>query len=129
MQRELPGRPDLVFCVFRPPRGVIFAHGCFWHCRIGCVTNRLPNTRRGFWRQELDGNVCRDRRNEEALEEMGWRVLVVLECETRNLDHLANVIKRIPGSRCQSVVSSKYLYYGRIVLMPVRYSGFDFMGG
>ncbi|MYB32123.1 MAG: hypothetical protein F4Y20_06275, partial [Acidobacteria bacterium] len=63
--KELPGRPDLVF---RPRRKVIFVHGCFWHRHVGCPANRLPTTRREFWRDKLDGNARRDRRNEAALE-------------------------------------------------------------
>ena len=94
--KELPGCPDLVF---RPRRKVIFIHGCFWHRHTGCAANRLPTTRREFWRHKLDGNVRRDRQNEETLEEMGWRVMVVWECEMKDLDHLANEVKGFLGPR------------------------------
>ncbi|MCY4673638.1 MAG: very short patch repair endonuclease [Bacteroidetes bacterium] len=94
--RELPGRPDLVF---RPRRKAIFVHGCFWHRHPGCSANRLPTTRREFWQHKLDGNVHRDRRNKEALEEMGWHVLVVWECETKDFDHLANEVRKFLGPR------------------------------
>lgn len=80
--RDLPGRPDLVF---RPRCKVIFVHGCFWHRHEGCSRNRIPKSpeRRQFWRDKLDGNVRRDRRNQAALREMGWDVLVIWECETK----------------------------------------------
>ena len=89
--KALPGRPDLVF---RPRRKVIFVHGCFWHRHEGCSSNRIPATRSEFWRAKLDGNVERDQRNEASLRQMGWRVLVIWECETRDPDRLAGTIKR-----------------------------------
>lgn len=92
--KELPGRPDLVF---RPRRKAIFVHGCFWHRHVGCPANRLPTTRRKFWRDKLDGNARRDRRNEAALEEMGWRFLVIWECETKDLDRVAETVRRFLG--------------------------------
>ena len=90
--KGLPGRPDLVF---RSRRKVVFVHGCFWHRHEGCPQNRIPKSpeRRAFWRDKLDGNARRDRLNQAALRETGWRVLVVWECETKNLDRLANRIR------------------------------------
>jgi len=75
---RLPGRPDLVF-VGR--RKVIFVHGCYWHvhsCRFGRVK---PATNAEFWRDKRSGNRQRDKRNESALRALGWRLLVVWECE------------------------------------------------
>ncbi len=92
--KELPGRPDLVF---RPRRKVIFVHGCFWHRHEGCPANRMPNTRREYWKHKLNGNVRRDLRNKETLEREGWRVLVIWECETTDLDRIADVIHRFLG--------------------------------
>lgn len=84
---DLPGRPDLVF---RPRRKAIFVHGCFWHRHEGCPRNQVPKTRRKFWVNKLDGNVRRDRRNQAALRDQGWRVLVIWECETTDLEHVAD---------------------------------------
>ena len=93
---ELPGRPDLVF---RPRRKVVFVHGCFWHRHEGCSRNRIPKSpeRRGFWRDKLNGNARRDRLNQAALREMGWGVLVIWECETRDLDRLATRVRAFLG--------------------------------
>ncbi|MXY57091.1 MAG: DNA mismatch endonuclease Vsr [Gammaproteobacteria bacterium] len=91
--RDLPGRPDLVF---RPRRKVIFVHGCFWHRHEGCSRNRIPKSpeRRDFWRDKLDGNVRRDQINQATLKEMGWRVLVIWECEiTDESNHLIAKVK------------------------------------
>ena len=93
---DLPGRPDLVF---RPRRKAIFVHGCFWHRHEGCVNNRVPQTRRDFWRRKLDGNARRDRLNEQALQAMGWRVLVIWECETKDPEFLAEAVTRFLGPR------------------------------
>ncbi len=94
--RDLPGSPDLVF---GPRRKVVFVHGCFWHRHEGCSRNRIPKSpeRRAFWREKLDGNARRDRENQEALRRMGWRILVIWECETSDLDRLTSRIKAFLG--------------------------------
>lgn len=78
--RRLPGSPDLVFA---GRRKVIFVHGCFWH-RHRCPAGRsLPATRQDYWTAKFARNVARDRRHTRALQQAGWRVLVVWECQTR----------------------------------------------
>lgn len=82
---DLPGKPDLVL-----PRHekIIFVHGCYWHmhrCRRGRV---VPRTNTEFWQTKRQGNVDRDRRNLRKLRREGWRVLVVWECHTRDLERL-----------------------------------------
>lgn len=93
---DLPGRPDLVF---RPRRKVIFVHGCFWHRHEGCSRNRIPKSpeRHDFWREKLNGNARRDRLNHAALSDKGWGVLVIWECETKNLDRLASRVAAFLG--------------------------------
>jgi DNA mismatch endonuclease (patch repair protein) len=87
--RSLPGRPDIVI----PGRRVaIFVHGCFWHRHMGCRFATTPASRREFWEDKFSRNVERDARKEAELEQLGWRVFTVWECETRdpsNLDRLA----------------------------------------
>jgi len=84
-KKTLPGKPDLVF-----PRHqkVIFVHGCFWHGHAGCLRSALPSTRKEFWRTKILGNVARDIRVRRSLIRQGWRVLVVWQCQTKNLDRL-----------------------------------------
>lgn len=80
-RRDLPGAPDIVM----PGRRIaIFVHGCFWHQHKECRYAKLPTTRPVFWRAKLEGNAERDTRAIEALHAMGWRVLVVWECATRD---------------------------------------------
>ena len=80
-RKDLPGRPDLVF---PRHRAVIFVNGCFWHRHAGCQYAYTPKTRVPFWTGKFSQNVVRDRRNEEALHRLGWRVLVIWECQTRD---------------------------------------------
>ena len=87
--KDLPGRPDMVF---RSRRKVIFVHGCFWH-QHGCKQYRMPRSRLSFWEPKLEGNVVRDRQSNALLEADGWGVLIVWECELKDLDSLAQRIK------------------------------------
>jgi DNA mismatch endonuclease (patch repair protein) len=90
--RRLPGVPDMVF----PSRRVaLFVHGCFWHRHSGCSAARLPKSRVEFWESKLTGNASRDIRNQAELEALGWGVLVVWECETRDPDLLNRLAARI----------------------------------
>jgi len=89
--RRLPGSPDLVF---PSRRKVILVHGCFWH-RHTCSRGRsVPSTRRGFWLDKLDKNRRRDRRTRRRLRQLGYEVLTVWECQTRQ-EKLAKVAERI----------------------------------
>jgi len=89
-RRDLPGTPDLVF---PRRRAVIFMHGCFWHRHPGCGLTRMPKSRVEFWRTKLEANRERDLRHQQALAELGWRVLVVWECELRDLDAVAREVE------------------------------------
>jgi len=78
--KGLPGTPDLVFPKYK---SVIFVHGCFWHRHEGCKYATTPKDREEFWLVKFKANMERDRRNIEVLEKLGWRVLVVWECELK----------------------------------------------
>lgn len=84
-QANLPGKPDIVL-----PRHklVVFVHGCFWH-RHNCKRATIPKTRTDFWETKLSANAARDARVLEALQELGWRSVVIWECETRDHDLIA----------------------------------------
>lgn len=76
--KDLPGRPDIVFSARRK---IIEIMGCFWHRHPGCAFAANPLTRKEFWQSKFDTNVSRDIENKRLLESMGWRVLVIWECE------------------------------------------------
>ena len=84
-RKDLPGRPDVAL---GPRRKAIFVHGCFWHGH-DCPKGRLPKSRLDYWRPKVDKNRERDRTNEEQLKSLGWSVLTIWQCETRDLEALA----------------------------------------
>lgn len=84
-RRDLPGSPDIVLPGYRK---VIFVHGCFWHRHLGCRYATTPKTRQDYWVPKFAANVERDARKQAQLEELGWHVLVVWECETKTKDAL-----------------------------------------
>lgn len=84
-RKDLPGRPDIVLPKFR---SVIFVHGCFWHGHAGCRAAARPTTRPDFWNHKLDENIRRDARVQQELIAQDWRVLVVWQCELRDMKAL-----------------------------------------
>lgn len=98
--RQLPGRPDLVFPRYH---AVILVHGCFWHGH-DCPMFKLPVTRQEFWMIKIASNRIRDARATTALLELGWRVAIVRECSLRGPNRLTGdeVI-----TRCQTFLLSE----------------------
>ena len=82
-RKDLPGTPDLTFPRHRL---AVFVHGCFWHRHSGCQFAYSPKSRVEFWTKKFKQNVTRDRRNRNALQNLGWRVAIIWECETRNIN-------------------------------------------
>ena len=79
---DLPGRPDLVFA---SRRKVVFVNGCFWHFHSNCSHVRIPASNRDYWLTKLNRNRSRDERNLALLEENGWGVMTIWECELRDM--------------------------------------------
>jgi DNA mismatch endonuclease (patch repair protein) len=67
---------------------VVLVHGCFWHRHANCRFAYTPKTRLDFWNRKFEQNVERDQRTELALEERGWRVVTIWECETADSKQL-----------------------------------------
>jgi DNA mismatch endonuclease (patch repair protein) len=85
----LPGKPDIIL---QEKRIVIFVNGCFWHqhdCKKGKVK---PKTNTEFWNEKLARNMERDQKNIHLLNEAGWRVLVIWECEIKKQENLVQKI-------------------------------------
>ena len=77
--RRYPGKPDIVLPKYKT---IIFVNGCFWHMH-GCSRSRLPRSNQEYWGPKIAKNVERDQNNIHKLEEMGWNVIVVWECELK----------------------------------------------
>ncbi|MGH9593044.1 MAG: very short patch repair endonuclease, partial [Bryobacteraceae bacterium] len=91
---NLPGKPDLVF-----PRHskIVEVRGCFWHQHGKCVDSHIPKSRRSYWIPKLEGNRSRDAANLRSLKALGFRVLVVWECEAANKSRLTAKLRRFLG--------------------------------
>ncbi len=93
-RKDLPGKPDIVM---PSQQLVIFVHGCFWHQHEGCARAALPQTRKTFWRTKLHHNAERDKIVAEQLKQLGWKVIVVWECQMAHSMNrvVRNVMRRI----------------------------------
>jgi len=87
---NLPGKPDLVF-VSR--RKVIFVHGCFWHAH-SCKTAHTPKSNISYWGAKLERTQFRDNSNLRALASMGWKTLIVWECELKSTKKVEKKLDR-----------------------------------
>lgn len=92
LHAKLPGKPDLTFPKYKT---VVFVHGCFWHRHEGCRFSTTPKNNADFWLEKFAANVERDIRATAQLESLGWRVLVIWECQLGppKLERLAATIR------------------------------------
>ena len=79
--KRYPGKPDIVLPKYKT---VIFIYGCFWHRHEGCKYATTPKTNREYWEKKFERNVTNDRLHQQQLEDMGWQVIVLWECELLN---------------------------------------------
>lgn len=93
-RKDLPGKPDLTFPRLRK---VIFVHGCFWHGHDCARGTRVPVQNRDYWTRKVARNVERDRNAQFALLRLGWRSLVVWECEIKDQARLRRALRRFLG--------------------------------
>lgn len=88
---RLPGTPDIVFSTSRK---VVFVHGCFWHQHKDCRLQSVPRNNPSYWVPKFERIRIRDRRNKLALTRLGWKYLVVWECETKNAEKVSRRLER-----------------------------------
>ena len=91
---DLPGKPDLVF---RARKKIIEVRGCFWHQHRGCHEAHIPKSQTKYWLPKLGRNRQRDKANYKQLRALGWRVLVVWECEVDDTRHLSATLRKFLG--------------------------------
>ena len=81
--KSLPGKPDIAIEKYKIALEV---RGCFWHGHKNCKNFRLPKSNQAFWAEKIGGTIERDRRNKKALEELGFKIFVVWECQIKSAD-------------------------------------------
>jgi DNA mismatch endonuclease (patch repair protein) len=89
--KKLPGKPDLVL---RKWRTVIFVNGCFWHRHSNCKKATTPKSNEPFWMKKFGENKRRDRLTYKVLARLGWKVIVIWQCETALSKELSAALKR-----------------------------------
>jgi DNA mismatch endonuclease (patch repair protein) len=91
-----PGTPDIILLRYKT---AIFVHGCFWHNHQNCKIAHVPKSRSEYWEKKFYRNIERDRAKVKALEEMGWNVIIVWECELKNdlFGRLMTLLEEIRG--------------------------------
>lgn len=78
--KQLPGTPDIVFPKYKT---AVFVNGCFWHGHKGCKYSHLPSTNLEYWENKIADNLERDERKTRKLEKLGYRVLIVWQCQLK----------------------------------------------
>ena len=89
-RKDLPGKPDIVLPKYKT---VIEVRGCFWHRHDNCKETTTPKSNTAFWQEKFRKNVERDQSNEKKLKELGWRMVVIWECEVKNIDELNHKLR------------------------------------
>lgn len=88
-RKDIPGKPDIVM----PGRKIaIFVHGCYWHRHPGCKYATIPKSSTDFWQEKFKSNIARDKKVAKQIKEIGWRRLVIWECETKEEQQIQNII-------------------------------------
>lgn len=89
---KLPGKPDIILCKYRT---IIFVNGCFWHRHPECEHATMPASNCDYWQKKFQRNVERDKEEIRQLENAGWNVLVVWECELKKPGKIGALIEEI----------------------------------
>lgn len=93
--KRLPGKPDIVLPKYKT---VIFVNGCFWHKHEGCNSFVWPKNNAEFWKEKIESNIVRDKKQYDELQNAGWHVIIVWECELKKkqrMDTLERLVTEI----------------------------------
>ncbi len=91
-KKNLPGKPDIVLAKYG---AVVFVHGCFWHQHKNCVHAKRPKSNTGYWNRKLDRNIQRDNKNVRKLRNVGWKVIILWECQIKRSDKWLNKFEKL----------------------------------
>lgn len=108
--KSVPGKPDIVM---RPYRTAIFVNGCFWHGHEDCRKARIPKSNIGFWEAKIDRNRRRDQENYRLLQENGWQVVVIWECQLTptHIEHTMREVELLLNENMLSLYRHKPIPY------------------
>ena len=108
--KSVPGKPDIVM---RPYRTAIFVNGCFWHGHEDCLKARIPKSNIDFWEAKIDRNRRRDQENYRLLQENGWQVIVIWECQLTPtlIDHTMREVELLLNENMLSLYRHKPIPY------------------
>lgn len=89
--KTLPGKPDIVLPKYKT---VIFVHGCFWHGH-SCKKGTLPQKNHAFWKEKISANTIRDHKNIHELQNRGWNVIIIWQCQLINKETVHKRLKEV----------------------------------
>lgn len=92
--QDLPGKPDIVLPKYKT---VIEVRGCYWHRHEGCKDATTPSTNTEFWQRKFAATVNRDKRTAQQLQDLGWKVIIIWECEL--MKSLQDLISHLSANR------------------------------
>jgi len=92
--KDLPSKPDIVL---RKHKVIFFVNGCFWHQHPNCRRASMPKSNLNYWKPKLQRNVERFEEVAKLLKSKGWKVFVIWECQTKNIDSLSKILRDIMG--------------------------------
>ena len=90
-KKDLPGKPDIIL---KKHNTVIFVHGCFWHQHKECKRANIPKSNKKYWIPKLERNAERDKINKRELNKLGWNVITIWECETKDSGKITAELKK-----------------------------------
>ena len=90
--KDLPGSPDIILPKYKT---VIFVHGCFWHRHENCKYASTPKIRPKFWESKFGANIKRDKISQKNLIKLGWKIIIVWECELKKTHYLKDLFLKI----------------------------------
>lgn len=89
--KTLPGKPDIVLPKYNK---IIFINGCFWHGH-NCKKGKLPSSNIDFWKEKISNNKSRDDKNSDLLVKLGWKVIIIWQCEISKIDNRIKILNKL----------------------------------
>ena len=89
--KTLPGKPDIVLPKYKT---IIFVNGCFWHGH-NCKKGKLPSSNTDFWKEKISNNKSRDAKNSDLLVKLGWKVIIIWQCEISKIDNRIKILNKL----------------------------------